>query len=85
MCTKDKIVNKNNLRCSFNFVSFEQTLDEINKIKPKKHLRLQIYESLSSKETKAICHDISNSLSSSSFQTGMKYSNVRLVLKKREK
>ena len=34
------------------FVSFEQTLDEILKINPKKHLRLQTYQSLSSKEIK---------------------------------
>ena len=35
ICIKDKI-SSNNPKFSFNFVSFEQTLDDINKLNPEK-------------------------------------------------
>ena len=38
ICIKNKISSMNNLTFSFNFVSFGQTLDEINKLNTKKHL-----------------------------------------------
>ena len=39
ICIKNKIASTNNPTFSYNFVSFEQTLDEINKLNTKKHLR----------------------------------------------
>ena len=38
VCLKDKILNINNPKFSFNFVSFAQTLDEINKLDLKKNI-----------------------------------------------
>ena len=41
ICIKNKISSMNNPTFSHNFVSFEQTLDEINKLNTKKHLRIR--------------------------------------------
>ena len=76
ICIKDKI-SSNNPKFRFNFVSFEQTLDEIKKLNPKK----------ASQTTDILVpiiihHNFTNSPSSSSFPPGLKYADLRPVFKK---
>ena len=51
VCIEGKIVYKNNPKFCFNFVSFEQTLGETNKLNSKKACQTTAIPSLSSKET----------------------------------
>ena len=80
----------NNPKFIFNFVSSEQTLDEINKLNMKKASQTMDILVPIIKEKKDVIalfigHNFNNSLSSSSFPTGLKYANVRPVFKKDEK
>ena len=80
----------NNPKFIFNFVSSEQTLDEINKLNMKKASQTMDILVPIVKEKKDVIalfigHNFNNSRSSSSFPTGLKYANVRPVFKKDEK
>ena len=80
----------NNPKFSFNFVSSEQTLDEINKLNPKKasqttDIPVPIINGNKYVIALSIGHNFNNSLSGSSFPTGLKYADVRPVFKKDDK
>ena len=79
-----------NPKFSFNFISFEHTLDDINKLNPKKASQTTIIPAPMIKGDKDsialfIYHNFNNSLSSSSFPTGLSYADVRPVFKKNDK
>ena len=72
ICIKDKISSINNSKFSFNFVSLEQTLDEINNLNPKKSsqttgIPVPIIKGNKDVIVMFIHHNFNNSLSSSSF------------------
>ena len=79
-----------NPKFSFNFVSFKQTLHEINKHNPKKAFQTADIPAPIIKGNKDdtalfIYLNFHNSLSSSSFPTGLKYVDVRPVFIKDHK
>ena len=72
------------------FVSFAQTLDEINKPNPKKasqtkDISVPIIKGNKDVIALFIHHNFNNSLSSSSFWPGLKYADVRPPFKKDDK
>ena len=87
---KDKISSINNPKFIFNFVSFEQALDEINRLNSKKTFQttdIPVPVIKRSKDVMAlfIQHNFNNSLSSSSFPTGLKHDYVRPIVKRMTK
>ena len=77
----------NNSKFSFKFVLFEQNLDEINKLDPKKasqttDIPVPIIKGNTDVIALFLYYNSSNSLSSFSFPTGLKYAHVRPVFKK---
>ena len=90
ICIKDKISSINNPKFIFNFVSFEQALDEINRLNSKKTFQttdIPVPVIKRSKDVMAlfIHHNFNNSLSSSSFPTGLKHDYVRPIVKRMTK
>ena len=87
---KDKISSMENRKFRFNFVLFEYILDEINKLNSKKasqatDIPVRIIKGNKDAIALFIYHNFNNSLSSSSFPTGLKYAEVRPVFKNDEK
>ena len=80
----------NNSKFSFKFVLFEQNLDEINKLDPKKasqttDIPVPIIKGNKDAVALFLNHNSNNSLSSFSFPTSLKYAHVRPVFKKNDK
>ena len=80
------VLNTNYSKFSFNFVSFQQILDEINKYNAKKapqitDISVPIIKGNKDVFVLFIYINFNNSLSSSSFPAGLKYANVRLIFK----
>ena len=87
---KDKISSVNNPKFSFNFISFEDTLDDINKLNSKKasqitNIPVPVFEGTKDAIALFIYHNFNNSSSSSSFPTGLNYVDVRPAFKKDDK
>ena len=90
ICVKDKNSSINNPKFIFNFVSFEQTLDEINRLNSRKTFQtadIPVPVIKGDKDVMALLihHNVNNSLSSSSFSTGLKYDYVRPIIKRMTK
>ena len=80
----------NNPKFSFNFISFEDTLDDINKLNSKKasqitNIPVPVFEGTKDVIALFIYHNFNNSSSSSSFPTGLNYVDVRPAFKKDDK
>ena len=74
----------------FEYTSFDQTLKELEQLDPKKTSQMNDKSVKVIKENKVIVaffihHNFSNSLSSSTFPTALKYANVKPVFKKDDK
>ena len=74
---KDKISSMNNPKFSFNFISFEDTLDDINKLNSKKasqitNIPVPVFEGTKDAIALFIYHNFNNSSSSSSFSNWFK-------------
>ena len=80
----------NNPKFNFNFVLFEYTLNDTDKLNLEKASQttdIPVPIIKGNKDVKALFthHNFNNSLSSSSFSTGLKYADVRSTFKKDDK
>ena len=85
-----RIKNLGNFTFSFNFISHGHTVKELNKLKSKKasqktNILIKIVKENVDIKTHFLYHNFNNSLSCSTFRTGMKYADVTPTHKKDDK